>query len=48
MFFVVCKYEYESIGNIVMVFEDRLEAENFCMENNLKHLDRHFFITSDI
>ena len=48
MFFVVCKYENESKGNVVREFEDRLEAENFCIENNLKCLDRHFFITCDI
>ena len=48
MFFVVCKHENEYVYNIVREFEYRLEAENFCMENNLKYLDRHFFITSDI
>lgn len=48
MFFVVCKYDYEYIGNVVRVFEDRLEAEKFCIENNLEYLDRRFFITGDI
>lgn len=48
MFLVVCKHECESIGDIVAEFTDRIEAENFCTENNLKYLDRRFFITCDI